>query len=226
MLTGNDDSGAMVTWQSLSLTERRRLAAKYLAVETADVDPDGLAQTEAWFATISEAGQRLNLMNCFFALGGGDNADRTRRGMWDQVARLIPGEWNSQIGLASLLVELRDAERFKRAGITAGLKEDYAFVRNRYHRGASFSLREWRVRASLNVANDTAAAIAVGFDEGGGRIARAEIDAWGPTFGLLGLWRHKFGKIDPQIVRLAMTERGLIPESGALAPNRDDEGIA
>src|SRR5438552_15278021 len=115
VLTANDDSGTVVTWQSFSLTERKRLAVKYLAIEIADVDSDRLAQAEAWFATLSEAGQRLNLMNCFFALGGGDNADRERRAMWDQVARLIPGEWNSQIGLASILIELRDAERFKQA---------------------------------------------------------------------------------------------------------------
>ena len=211
-----DGAGGAITiaelgWASFSPAERRRLAAKYLGVAEAEVRPEGLALAADWFNGIGLA-QRLSLVNAFFALGGGDGAAPARRRIWEEVARLLPGKWNSSIGEVSVILELRDPGRFRQAGRGAGMKEDWWFVRRLYHAGASFSLREWGVRASLNVANDTAAARAAGQSRGGGNIARAEFDAFGPKLGLLGLLRHKFGRLDAQLARLELARRGFIPD--------------
>jgi len=206
-------TAAEISWDHFSPNEQRRLAAKYLGASEREVSADGLAETAKWFDGLGLA-QRLSLINAFFALGGGDGATPERRALWEQIARIIPGPWNSNIGEVSVIVELRDAKRFQQAGKAAGMRADWAWVRNKYHAGASFSLREWGVRASLNAANDTAAARAAGQGAGGGQLARVEFDAYGPRLGLLGLLRHKFGKIDAQMARWELAKRGLIPEPG------------
>ena len=198
-------------WDQFSSNEQKRLAAIYLGTTEAEVETGGLARTADWFNHLGPP-QQMNLVNAFFALGGGDGATVERRALWNEIAQLLPGQSNSNIGQVSVILELRDAERFRQAGLAAGLKEDWAVIRWLYHRGASFSLREWNVKASLNFANDTAAAKSADQNRGGGQIVRVEFDAYGPSFSLLGLLRHKYGKIDAQIAGLDLMERGLIPD--------------
>ncbi|HZN10500.1 MAG TPA: hypothetical protein VFC61_02415 [Blastocatellia bacterium] len=200
-------------WLDFSPAEQRRLAAKYVGVDEGRIDAEALARTGEWFDGIGET-QRLSLLNAVCALGGRDWCPAERRALWAEIERLLPGKWNSNIGAVSVIVELRDPERFKAAALSAGLREDWSWVRDRFHAGASFSLREWRVRASLNIANDVAAAQGVGEESGGGRIARCEFDAFGPSFGPLGLLRHKFGKIDAGSARAELARRGFFPASG------------
>jgi hypothetical protein len=203
-------------WDNLKRSERVRLAAKYLGVGETEVSEDGLTAAADWFESLGPS-QRLNVINAFFALGGGDDAAPERRALWDQIARLVTGEWNSQIGEVSVIFELRETEAFKRAAKAAGLKGDWAPIRWWFHRGASFSLREWRVRASLNVANDKAAARAAGQERGGGHVVRVEFDAYGPAFSLGGLLRHYRGQIDAQAARVELARRGIIQGEGSAA---------